>query len=548
MTKHSEQPSSKSFDGVLTAAVERAAQAEHKPTGDVAQVPQGNGASSPQRSALQPPPGPRRNPCANCAADTAAAGAATDAAGSIPANGHPDRRGRKSRTVYDPYLGSHPVPRVDNPALLEAIVSDDNIIAAAKAMLKEPGKSSGVDRKTVRAVCKPIVSFAANREDLRNVLKSGRYRPGKVLVSYIPKGHGEKRKLGIAIVQDRLVQRMILQAVGACTPDRAWSDSAVAYRQGKDTAEAIERVNGIIEGGYEYAVRIDLKAFFDNVPHHRLMAKLHKHIADKRVVRLIRAFVTPVMCDHGNKYRNRKGTPQGSVIAPWLASMLYLDEFDREMERRGHPFVRYADDIVIFCHDSKAADRTAGNAIKYLERIMECPVNRNKTVIVPTNRLAFLGLVRRGRYWDIPRRKQHGACGKALKLLGRFAETGNIWQRDKACQKFEGMLRYYERIPGLAPNRVPALRRWFERKLLEFTNRAIDRLALTGTAAPTASAPGDAKEAWATSAGHSALLAAQNEGSLHQPSTQPTKNKLIKGKCGSPEIAIRGDRDTPLRI
>ncbi len=102
MTKHSEQPSSKSFDGALTAAVECAAQAEHKPTGDVAPVPQGNGASSPQRSALQPPPGPRRNPCANGAADTTAAGAATDTAGPTSADRHPDRRGRKSRTVYDP--------------------------------------------------------------------------------------------------------------------------------------------------------------------------------------------------------------------------------------------------------------------------------------------------------------------------------------------------------------------------------------------------------------------------------------------------------------
>ena len=410
-----------------------------------------------------------------------------------PAGTHADhamaRKGRHNGDAYDPDLGRHPVPSIRNRRLMEATTTDDNIIAAAEAMMRKPDKAPGVDHKTVTAVCKPLLSFAKNREELRTALLDGKYRPGEVRVQHIPKGHGKSRKLGIAIVQDRLVQRMILQAVEDNIPDGAWSDCALAYRHGMGVADAIGIANGFIADGHKYAVCVDLKAFFDHVPHNRLLRKLDEHIADKRVARLAKAFVTPVLRDNGKKSINRMGTPQGSVIAPWLASMLYMDEFDRETEMRGHAFLRYADDIVAFCRSKAAANRVRERTIAFLTETMGCPVNQDKTKVVPVERLSLLGLQRSGDAWRIPRYKERDACGKAKKLLARFAETGNTRLRDKARQKFQGWLQTYRQIPGMAPNEVPALERWFERRTLEFTNKAIERRR-EPDAADTPSPPG----------------------------------------------------------
>ena len=386
--------------------------------------------------------------------------------GSLTPKGRPTKPANsKSRErAYDPDLGKYPIPVVGTPCLMEKIADDDNIIAAAKVMLKEPDKATGLDRKTVPLVCKPLLEAPSKRETLQKWLLSvDGYRPGMVRTTYAPKPNGKLRKLGIANVRDRLVQRMILQAVEANLPDHAWSTSSFAYGHGQGIADAVKRADEIIADGAQYAVCVDLKAFFDNVPHHRLMRKLDEHIVDRRVVRLVRRFLTPRVLDKGTMAINRIGTPQGSVISPWLASMLYLDELDRELEHRGLPFVRYADDVTVFCRSRAAANRIRNRIIRYIEEVMECPVNQDKTKVVPVASLSILGLYRSGRFWKIQREKERAVRAITRSLLRQYAESGDLWYRGEAESKFKGWLQYYRHIPNLKSTKIPALERWFER-------------------------------------------------------------------------------------
>lgn len=350
---------------------------------------------------------------------------------------------------------------------MDTVVDDSNIIAAARTLMKEPDKAKGPDRKTVEEVCKPLLEDPVAREELRKQLLQGSYRPGPIRTTYIPKPNGKKRKLGIANVLDRVVQRMILQAVMAVTPANTWSESSFAYRPGLGIPDAVKKAEKHIAAGATHAVSVDLRSFFDNVPHHRLMRKLSEHISDKRVVRLVRKLLTPIVLDWdmGTKTVNRIGAPQGSIISPWLTSMLYLDELDRELELRALPFVRYADDVTVFCWSEAAAKRVRARIVRYLEEVMQCPVNQDKTKAVPVGSLSMLGLYRSGLVWKIQRKKEHDACANAVALLQRYMATGDIRFRCMAEWKFNGWLQHYRRIPNLEHTKIPKLERWFERKL-----------------------------------------------------------------------------------
>ena len=376
---------------------------------------------------------------------------------------------KSPREIYDPDLGRHKTPVVTAPDLMEQIVTEENILKAVRKVNSEPRKAVGVDRKTVRQVCTPVLNFPEARIELARQLLQGEYRPGIVRTVYIPKPNGKERRIGIAIVRDRIVQRMILQAVEANMPDNARSGSSFAYHHGTGVADATVEADKIIGNGFQAAVCVDLKGFFDNVPHERLRRKLYAHVVDKRVCRLVWWFVTALVSDKGQLSRNRLGTPQGSVISPWLASDLYLDELDRELEERNHPFVRYADDVVIFCQTMKAAKRVKMRIMDFIENTMRCPVNRDKTKVVPTKSMPLLGLYRKGGRWYIERKKVRKACGEFLTLLQKDGK-GN---RGKAIRKFKGVLNHYRRIPNLAESEIPSLQRWMERKLPETLWKAL---------------------------------------------------------------------------
>lgn len=375
------------------------------------------------------------------------------------------KRKAHKRRYYDPLIGNHQIPVVTNLKLMEQIVDEANFLQAIRIVAREPKKACGCDRKSVKVVCSILRDHPEERETIRSKLLQGEYRPGKVLIRTIPKPNGKLRRLGIAIVQDRIVQRMILQVVMANLPESPWSPFSYAYLKGCSTANAIAEVNRIREEGYSHAIELDLKSFFDNVPHSRLTCQTHIHIADRRVVKLIISFITPLVIEkNGRLVKNRKGTPQGSVISPWLASMLYLDELDQEMTRRGLRFVRFADDVTVFAHSRKSANRIMDRLIDFMENTMECPVNREKTKVIGIEHLSLLGVKLDNEYWTIRRDKVRGACAEYLRNMCKYTQTKEEAYLQKAAQRMSGFIEAFSRIPDISCSHILALQRWCRNK------------------------------------------------------------------------------------
>jgi group II intron reverse transcriptase/maturase len=371
----------------------------------------------------------------------------------------PKRKPLKHR-VYDPLLGKHIIPVINDSNLLDRIVDEDNFLQAIDFIASEPKKSCGYDNKSVKEVCDSLATPEA-REKIRQQLLRGEFRPDKVRISLIRKPNGKMRPLGIATVLDRIVQRMILQVVINNLPENPWSPYSYAYQAGRNIGDAIEEVNRIREEGYTHAIKIDLTSFFDNVPHDRLMKKLRIHIPDKRVVGLINAFLTTlVIGPDGSVSRNRKGTLQGSPISPWLASMLYLDELDQEMARRGHRYVRFADDITVFTKSKKATGRRKARLITFIENTMGCPVNMNKTEVQEIEHLKLYGVEWANNTWRIQRDKAQEARAIYLGYLDDYTKKKDDYWLWKAARQMRGFITHFDIIPDFNRRQIRALKRW----------------------------------------------------------------------------------------
>lgn len=371
----------------------------------------------------------------------------------------PKRNNLKHR-VYDPLLGKHIIPVINDSNLLERIVDENNFLQAIEYIAANLRKSPGYDNKSVKEVCDSL-SMPEAREEIRQQLLQGEYRPDKVRISPIRKPNGKMRPLGIATVLDRIVQRMILQVVISSLPENPWSPYSFAYQIGRNVGTAIKEVNSIRGEGYTHAVKIDLTSFFDNVPHDRLMKKLRIHIPDKRVVGLINAFLTTlVIGQDGTVLRNRKGTLQGSPISPWLASMLYLDELDQEMTRRGLRYVRFADDITVFTKSRKSAKRCKARLIEFIQNTMGCPVNSDKTVIEEVEHLSLYGVTWANGTWRIQRDKAREACAIYLGYLGDYTKMKDDFWLWKAASQMKGFITHFSIFPDFNRRQIRALKRW----------------------------------------------------------------------------------------
>lgn len=269
---------------------------------------------------------------------------------------------------------------------LEDVLTTGNL-NAAWAQVRANAGAAGVDGLTVRQTAELI---REHWEELLAWLLSGRYRPEAVKAVDIPKASGGTRRLGIPTVLDRLIQQAIHQQAAPLW-EAEFSANSYAFRPNRSAHDAVRAGQAYVRQGKCWVVDIDLKSFFDRVNHDRLMHALGRKIRDQRLLRLIGEYLrAPMRLPDGRDEVRREGTPQGGPLSPLLAN-IYLHPLDLELEKRGLSFVRYADDIAIFCASERAAARVEASVIAWIEGTLKLPVNRAKSGHGPSDGTALLG-------------------------------------------------------------------------------------------------------------------------------------------------------------
>ena len=353
------------------------------------------------------------------------------------------------------------------PDLLEKILSRDNLNNAYKRVKANKG-APGVDGMTVEAALPWLKEHGA---ELTESIRQGKYKPDPVRRKEIPKPDGGVRKLGIPSVKDRIVQQAIAQVL---TPiyEPLFSDGSYGYRPGRSAQDAIFKIRGYADEGYEWAVLLDLSKYFDTLNHEKLLLLLRREIKDERVVQLIKCFLKSGVMDNGVVVKTEEGSPQGGPLSPLLAN-IYLNEFDWEYTKRGVPVIRYADDIVLLCKSQRAAERLLESSIRYLEGKLKLQVNREKSHIAKVNatkKFKFLGFAfskgKDGLFIRVHQKSLLKAKNK-LRELTRRNQGKNVRQVMKNVKQYmTGWLNYY----GIASmkTRMEEWNGWLRRRFRQY--------------------------------------------------------------------------------
>ena len=269
--------------------------------------------------------------------------------------------------------------------LLEKVVSANNLNRAYKRVKRNKG-AGGVDGMKVDE----LLQYLRDKgEDIRKAILAGEYRPQPVRGVEIPKDNGKTRQLGIPTAVDRVIQQAIAQTL---TPiyEPKFAETSYGFRPGRSTHDALRKSREYLNAGYAWTVDMDLEKFFDTVNQSKLMEILTKDVKDGRVLSLIHKYLRAGAIRCGRFEETKLGVPQGGPLSPLLANIM-LNELDRELERRGHKFVRYADDMVIFCKSKASAKQTLEHIIPFIEGKLFLKVNREKTTVAYAGKIKFLG-------------------------------------------------------------------------------------------------------------------------------------------------------------
>jgi RNA-directed DNA polymerase len=281
----------------------------------------------------------------------------------------------------------------DDLQLMERVVERGNLLRALKRVQRNQG-SSGVDGLTVEEL---PAYLREHWSVIRRQLLAGRYQPNAVKRCEIPKPGGGMRQLGIPSVLDRFIQQALLQVLQP-EIDPTFSEHSYGFRPGRRAHDAVCQAQRYVQGGRRWVVDVDLEKFFDRVNHDVLMGKLAKRIADARVLKLIRRYLEAGIMASGVTLDRHEGTPQGGPLSPLLANVL-LDEVDKELERRGHRFVRYADDCNVYVRSRRAGERVMQGLVRLYAKL-RLRVNASKSTVAPVWERSFLGY----SFWVAPGR------------------------------------------------------------------------------------------------------------------------------------------------
>jgi RNA-directed DNA polymerase len=348
--------------------------------------------------------------------------------------------------------------------LLERILDDENIQKAYNKVCANKG-SAGIDGIGTDGLLSQITEIGL--PNLKEQIRKGKYRPKPVLRVEIPKEGGKVRNLGIPRVLDRMVQQAIAQVLTEMY-EPEFSPHSYGFRPNMSAHGALRQTLAYANEGYYWVVDMDLERFFDTVNHSKLIQVLSEKVKDGRVVSLIHRFLRAGVVVDGEYQRTDIGCPQGGNLSPILANIL-LNECDRELERRGHRFVRYADDMVISCSSRKGAERTLKSTVRYLEEVLKLIVNREKTCISKIGGIKFLGY---GFYFD-SKNKRWNFCvhekswGKLKTRIKEITQRSNGWSYQRRQTELRQVIRGWIAYFKLAKckRKLKHLDQWLRRRI-----------------------------------------------------------------------------------
>jgi len=325
--------------------------------------------------------------------------------------------------------------------LLEHILSPTNLNRAYKRVRSNRG-SGGIDKMEVESLRDYLVT---NKEKLIHSLLDGSYRPNPVRRVEISKEKGT-RNLGIPTVVDRVIQQAIAQILSPVY-EKQFSSNSYGFRPRRNAHQALNRCRNYITDGYKYAVDMDLEQFFETVNQSKLIEVLSRTVPDGRVISLIHKYLNAGVVIRNRFEETKVGVPQGGPLSPLLSNVM-LNELDKELEKRGHRFVRYADDLVILCKSKRSAERTLANIVPYIEKKLSLRVNREKTATAYISEIKFLGYsfyVSKG----VGRLRVHPkSIAKMKERIRTLTSRSNGWgyaRRKEALRQFiNGWVNYFK--------------------------------------------------------------------------------------------------------
>ena len=328
--------------------------------------------------------------------------------------------------------------------LLSAVLERSNMLLAYDRVMRNKG-APGVDDLTVGELKAYLqVHWQRHKADLF----SGCYQPQPVRKVEIPKPGGGMRQLGIPTVLDRLIQQALHQVLSPLF-DPTFSDTSYGFRPGRSAGQAVCQARDYIESGCRWVVDLDLEKFFDRVNHDILMSRVARRVRDKRVLKLIRAYLESGICEGGLTTARKTGTPQGGPLSPLLSNIL-LDDLDKEVEQRGHRFCRYADDCNIYVNSKRAGERVLASITQWLENRLKLQVNAAKSAVGRPWQRKFLG-------YTVCHRKYNVRLKISLQAIKRFkGDIKAVIRQGRGCaisktiavlnRKLRGWLNYFQHI------------------------------------------------------------------------------------------------------
>jgi len=322
--------------------------------------------------------------------------------------------------------------------LFERVLQRDNLSAAWKRVRANKG-AAGIDGMTIDEF--PVWARAGHWKRVMSELETGQYQPSSVRRVEIDKPDGGTRQLGIPIVLDRVIQQAIAQVL---TPifDPGFSNHSFGFRPGRNGQQAVMQVSDIIKDGHRIAVDVDLSKFFDRVNHDLLMTYLGYKVKDKRLLKLIKRYLRAGIIDNRLYIESREGVPQGGPLSPLLANIV-LDPLDKELEKRGHQFARYADDFTILVKNQRAGERVLRSITRYLHNRLQLVVNATKSRVVKTSESQFLGFTfRAGRIRWAPKTLRKFKQ-QVRRLTNRNWGVSMKYQLFRTSQFLRGWIQYF---------------------------------------------------------------------------------------------------------